>query len=710
MPSTHRLFATAPRGLEGLLADELRNIGAVDAREQRGGVVFSGSLELAYRACLWSRVANRVLLPLAEFDADDADALYAGVRSNICWPDHLGPEATLAVDFTGMRSAVSHSRFAMQRVKDAVVDEMRERTGGRPSVDTEKPDLRINTHMAGTSVIVAVDLSGDSLHRRGYREPGTSAPLKENLAAAVLLRGGWPEVAVAGGGFVDPMCGSGTLAIEAAWIAGDTAPGLLRTRFGFMGWKGHDAAAWKGLVDEALERQEIGSARVPPVVAYDHDPQAVRQALANVRRAGLVGVVHVEKRELSQAEPPPKVTGGLVAVNPPYGERLGQNRELVPLYARLGATLRQRFQGWRAVVLTGAEAEIGLRPERGWKLYNGPILCRLERFEIAQQDPAREPQPEAAQDLVNRLRKNQRALTPWLKRTGVSCYRIYDADIPEYALAVDVYGTEQGDWLHVQEYELPPSTTVDPRNARARLRAALGALPDALGVPPERTVLKVRRRQRGQSQYVRHGEEGRWLEVREGACRLLVNLTDYLDTGLFLDHRPVRLWLAETAAGKRVLNLFSYTGAATAHAAVGGARSTTSVDLSRTYLDWLLRNLQLNRMNTPDHQVVQADCRDWLAQCREQYDVIFLDPPSFSNSKRMEGTLDIQRDHAALIRSAVDRLASDGILVFSTNLRRFRLDTEAMQGLVVEDRSDWSIPQDFRRNRRIHQCFFIRQG
>lgn len=711
MPSIHRLFATAPRGLEGLLAEELRAIGAVDARERRGGAVFSGSLESAYRACLWSRVANRVLLPLGEFEAADADALYAGVRG-IAWPDHLGPESTVAVDFTGVRAAITHSRYAMQRVKDAVVDVMRERTGGRPSVDTDAPDLRINTHMAGTTVTVAVDLSGDSLHRRGYREPGTMAPLKENLAAAVLLRGGWPEVAAAGGGFVDPMCGSGTLAIEAAWLAGDTAPGLLRTRFGFLGWKGHDALVWKALVDEALERQEAGAERIPPLVACDNDPQAVRQALANVRRAGLVGVVHVEKRELAQSEPPAKVSisSGLVAVNPPYGERLNQDQELVPLYARLGATLRQRFQGWRAVVLTGAEAEIGLRPERAWTVHNGPILCRLERFEIAVQDPGREPRDEAAQDLVNRLRKNYRALAPWLKRTGVSSYRIYDADIPEYALAVDVYGTDQGDWLHVQEYELPRSTTVNPRDARARLRAALAALPVALEVPHERTVFKVRRRQRGQSQYDRQGREGRWLEVREGACRLLVNLTDYLDTGLFLDHRPVRLWLGDAAAGKRVLNLFSYTGVATVHAAVGGALKTTSVDLSRTYLDWLLRNLQLNRMNTPDHQVVQADCRDWLAQCRDQFDIIFLDPPSFSNSKRMEGTLDIQRDHAALIRAATDRLMPGGVLVFSTNLRRFRLDTDALEGLMVEDRSDWSVPQDYRRNKRIHRCYFIRQS
>jgi len=708
MSTSHPMFATAPRGLEGLLAEELRAFGAADAHERRGGVSFSGDLGLAYRACLWSRVANRILLPLAEFQAADADALHAGVRA-MDWSMHLRPGATLAVDFTGVKAAITHSRYATQRVKDGVVDMLRETTGERPSVDTESPDIRINTHMSGQTVTIALDLSGDSLHRRGYREPGVPAPLKENLAAAVLMRAGWAELAAAGGGFTDPMCGSGTLAIEAAWIAGDVAPGLLRTRFGFLGWRGHDDGLWKDLLDEALERQDAGLAALPPMVASDQDPSAIRQALANVQRAGLGGKVHVERRELADARPPARVKTGLVAVNPPYGERLSPDRELVPLYARLGQTLRQNFQGWRAIMITGAEAEIGLKPERRWSVFNGAISCRLERFEIAVQDPDRAPAPLAAESLVNRIRKNRKQLGRWLKRSGVSSYRIYDADIPEYALAVDVYGTSQGDWLHVQEYEPPPSATVEPRDARARLRAALAALPVALEVPPERIVLKVRKRQRGEAQYTRQAAEGGMLEVREGNCRLLVNLTDYLDTGLFLDHRPVRTWIGEAAAGKRVLNLFCYTGAATVHAAVGGAAATTSVDLSRTYLDWLRRNLALNGLDDFRHQLVQADCRDWLNACRGQYDLIFLDPPSFSNSKRMEGTLDIQRDHAELIQVAAACLAPDGVLVFSNNLRRFKLDVENLDGLVVEDRTAWSLPEDFQRNRRIHQCYFIRR-
>lgn len=697
------MFATAPRGLEPLLADELAALGLREVRARRGGASFRSDLADAYRACLWSRLANRVLLPLAEFDADGDEALYAGTRE-IRWIDHLGPDNTLAVDFTGIKPALTHSRFAAQRVKDAVVDQLRESLGARPSVDTDAPDLRINVHMQRERVTVAVDLSGESLHRRGYRESGTRAPLKENLAAAMLLRADWPERAEAGGGFVDPMCGSGTLAIEAAWIASDSAPGLLRTRFGFHRWRGHDEAAWKQLIDDALERQEAGFERMPPIAAFDHDPTEMRLALENVRRAGLDKRVHVERRDLGRAEPPRGCAIGLVATNPPYGERLAEQHELLPLYLRLGDTLKRRFGGWRAVILNGSGCEIGLRPERSWEMFNGPIRCRLERFEIAAESSPRAPLP--AEDLVNRVRKNRKQLGKWLRKNDIGCYRVYDADIPEYALAVDVYSTDDGEWLHVQEYE--PPKRVDPGQAQARLREALTALPDALEIPASRMVFKVRRRQRGRDQYERHGDRQRFLTVHEGRCRLLVNLTDYLDTGLFLDHRTVRLWLAESCAGKRVLNLFCYTGAASVHAAVGGARSTTSVDLSRTYLDWFRRNLELNGLEHGPHRAVRADVMDWLGSCRERFDLIFLDPPSFSNSKKMERDLDIQRDHAGLIRRAMACLSPGGVLVFSTNLRRFRLDGEIVERYEVEDRSSWSIPKDFERNRRIHRCWFIR--
>jgi len=703
MNARHHFIATAPRGLEDLLAEELRGLGLAASRSGSGAVAFESDLAGAYRACLWSRVANRVLMPIAAFDADDGDALYEGALA-VDWTGHLDNDKTLAVTCSSHRAELAHGRYAEQRVKDAVVDQLRTEAGERPSVDTRTPDVRIHLHLDHSQAALAIDLSGESLHRRGYREPGSRAPLKENLAAAMLLRAGWPELAASGAAFFDPMTGSGTLPIEAALIAGDVAPGLNRTRFGFLHWRGHDDAAWKDLIDEAIERQDAGRTRIPVIVGCDRDPAAVRVARANVRRAGLEGAIRIEVADLNDARAPEGAESGLVAINPPYGERLGAAHELMPLYLRLGQVLKSGFPGWRAIVLNGAGCELGLKPDRTWQMDNGPIQCRLERFELLASSNA--PQAPPAEDLVNRINKNRRQLKNWLKREQVSCYRIYDADIPEYALAIDVYGSEQGDWLHVQEYAAPSS--IDPRAAQARLRAALTALPDALDVDPSRMVFKVRSRQRGSEQYRRMGQRGEFLIVHEGGCRLWVNLTDYLDTGLFLDHRPVRQWLAEQARGKRFLNLFCYTGAATVHAAAGGARNTTSIDLSNTYLEWLERNLELNGLDESKHRIIRADVREWLADAGERFELIFLDPPSFSNSKKMDSSLDLQRDHAELVDAAMRCLSRDGVLVFSTNLQRFRLDERLGQDYVIEDRGHWSIPKDFARNTKIHRCYFIR--
>ncbi|HEX5514255.1 MAG TPA: bifunctional 23S rRNA (guanine(2069)-N(7))-methyltransferase RlmK/23S rRNA (guanine(2445)-N(2))-methyltransferase RlmL [Gammaproteobacteria bacterium] len=706
-------FATTGRGLEPLLADELRALGAEQVREGRGGVAFAGELRIGYAACLWSRTANRILLPLARFPAATPEELYAGVRA-VDWAEHLSPDGTLAVDFVSSRSAITHTQFGAQKAKDAVVDRLRDETGRRPSVRAERPDLQLNVYVHRDEAQLALDLSGESLHRRGYRQEGTPAPLKENLAAALLLRAGWPALAAEGGALLDPMCGSGTLLIEGALIAGDTAPGLLREYFGFLGWLGHVPAVWRQLREEALARREAGLARLPRITGYDVDAQAVRVALTNVERAGLQGKVHIERRSLSEAQPLDKETG-LFIVNPPYGERLGDATALIPLYGQIGDLLKQRFGGWQAAVFTGNPElglRVGLKPRKSYQLFNGPIECRLSLFDIAVRPPAEEQPQEAGGDemLANRLRKNLRNLSRWAKREGVTNYRLYDADLPEYAVAVDLY---QGDklWVHVQEYAAPAS--VDAASAGRRLRTALRVIPEVLDIPAEQMFFKVRERQRGRAQYEKLDKRGRYHEVREGDCRLLVNFTDYLDTGLFLDHRPTRTRIGQLAQGKRFLNLFCYTGAASVHAAVGGASSTTSVDMSRTYLDWAERNLALNGFRGPWHELIQADCLSWLAEQsgkrRRQYDLIFLDPPSFSNSKRMQNTFDVQRDHVALLRQAASLLAPDGLLIFSNNLRRFRLDADALPELDIRDITRETIPPDFARNPKVHHCFEIRR-
>jgi len=721
MTTTHQFFATTGKHLEPLLVDEVRRLGAGDVRETHGGVGFCGPLDLAYRICIWSRVGNRVLLVLGRFPADNPEALYQAARG-IDWGEHLETNTTFAIDCHVSHSHITHSQFAALRLKDAIVDQFRDRFGERPSVDLLQPGLRVNGYLHRDQVTLSLDLSGDSLHRRAYRQEGVAAPLKENLAAACLIRAGWPEIAHAGGAFLDPMCGSGTLPIEAALMAGDVAPGLRRSYWGFLGWRGHDAGVWRLLIEEAEERRERGLQRLPEVRGYDADPTAVRIARANLDRAGLQGRVRIERRELRECGPQGPEQRGLVVVNPPYGERIGSESDLPLLYRTLGDTLRAQFQGWRASVLTGNPdlgKRMGLRAQRFHSLFNGPIECRLLHFEVEPNwfvTDHHGPRPLAVGDrsagaemLGNRLRKNLRHLSRWLKKERIGCYRLYDADMPEYALAVDVYEGEQR-WLHLQEYAAPPS--IDPRAARLRLREAIGVVPEILGVPEDNLFFKVRSRQKGTAQYERLADHRCFHEVGEGGYRFWVNFEDYLDTGLFLDHRSTRALLGGWAAGKRFLNLFAYTGTATVYAAKGGALTTTSVDLSRTYLQWAQRNLDLNGIGGQRHELIQADCLQWLEQTagRRQFDLILLDPPSFSTSKRMHTTLDVQRDHVALIGAAAKLLAPGGRLVFSTNLRQFKMDTELLGGLDFKDISRLTLPKDFERNSRIHNCWEIQRN
>lgn len=715
----HRFFATAPAGVEPLLAAELTELGAAPPQAARGGIAFQGPLELAYRACLWSRTASRVLLPLAEFPAAAAEALYAGIH-DLPWEDHLAPDGTLSIEFSGGGPGIDHSHYGAQRVKDAIVDRFRARCGQRPSIDSRQPNLRIHVRWRNGQATISLDLSGDSLHRRGYREATVTAPLKETLAAALLLKAGWPAIAAAGGALIDPLCGSGTLVIEAAWMAGDHAPGLLRSHWGFSGWLGHVPTLWNRLLTEADERCAEGQARIPLLLASDHDPKAVRATLINAGRAGVADRVQVERREWASVKPPPGSPGLLIA-NPPYGERIGEADETSALYAQLGDRLKSHFGGWRAALFTGAPElgkRMGLRAHKTNVFYNGPLECRLLQFQVepaffVDRDAADRYARASALDraiahgaeaFVNRLRKNLRHLGRWAEREGVSCYRLYDADLPEYAVAIDRY--EQ--WLHVQEYA-PPSN-VDPARAQERLQQVMAVLPAVLAVPPDQVFFKIRQRQKGASQYQKQAEQGRFHEVHEGPARLRVNFTDYLDTGLFLDHRPTRQWLREQAAGRRFLNLFGYTGAATVHAALGGAISTTTVDLSATYLDWAQRNLELNGIHGSQHQLIRADCRQWLTRTLDRYDLIFLDPPTFSNSRQLTESFDIQRDHVELLRQTLRLLAPGGALIFSTNHRKFRLDTEALADFHLEDWSRRTLPPDFARDPKIHRCWRITQS
>jgi len=717
-------FVTCPRGVDYLLGDELRELGLEPFRNAPAGVWARGDLAGGYRACLWSRLASRVILHLDDVPANSADGMLEATREQ-AWEDHIPVEGRFRVTFQGRNDEIRNTQFGAQKVKDGIVDRFREISGKRPSVDSAKPDVTVSARLNRGTLSLGIDLSGDSLHRRGYRIDKGQAPLRESLAAALLIRAGWPEIAAEGGDFYDPMCGSGTIAIEAAMMACDMAPGRKREHWGFEGWKGHDPELWLSLRQEAERRAHEGrQGKLPAIVGHDQDSRVIATAWRNIQRAGLEGVVHVECQSIGSWQPEGEVAGqGLVLTNPPYGERLSEKKELAGLYQSLGSLALAHFAGWRLGVFTGAPEfgkSIGLRSYRKYKLFNGKLPAQLLLFEVSP-DNAMTPRnpleagevrprianPERAAMLANRLRKNRKTIGQWARKQGISCYRLYDADMPEFAMAIDIYDGQ----IHVQEYAAPK--TVDEKAARERLQEALAVIPDALETDPNAIVCKQRQRQSGLNQYEKQDASGEFFTVQEHGCLLRVNLKDYLDTGLFLDHRPVRHWIQQHSAGKRFLNLFCYTGAATVHAVAGGSTRSLSLDMSRTYVNWAKENLALNQADPERHRVEQADCLEWLTRKPgrdEVFDLIFMDPPTFSNSARMAGVLDIQKDHGDLVRQAMARLSSDGLLIFSNNFRRFRLDESLESEFEVEEVSRDTIDRDFQRNPRIHRCWHIRHS
>lgn len=382
--SHYRFFATTAKGLEPIVADELRALGAIDVKEERGGASFEGSPAIAYRACLWLRTANRVLYPIAKFKAADDSALYKGIH-DMPWERDVSPDGSLAVQFTGTTTGITHTKYGAQRVKDGVVDRLREQFGRRPDVDRERPDLLINCHVYRDIATVSIDLSGDSLHMRGYRLQSVAAPLKENLAAALLLKCGWPEIAKRGGTFVDPMCGSGTLVMEAALIAGDIAPGLWRDHWGFSRWLRHDVATWESVLHDARQRKSAGLANLPVMLGFDQDGDAIESARQNARAIGLGNLMEFRRQALETNHLSPRLRPGLALTNPPYGERLGEVEALGVLYRALGQWLKNECLGWRAGVITSNPdlgKQIGIRACKLNSFYNGALECKLLQFDI----------------------------------------------------------------------------------------------------------------------------------------------------------------------------------------------------------------------------------------------------------------------------------------------------------------------------------------
>ncbi len=703
--------ATCGAGLEELVAGEIQALGGRNAIINPGAVSWEGNLEAGYRMCLWSRFTSRVLLEITRFEAPDEETLYRQTGKTD-WDEHFSGSTTFAVFSTVVDSPISHSKFAALRVKDAIVDQFRARTGTRPDVDLNNPGIRINLHLRGKLAILAVDLSGDSLHRRGYRVQGVEAPLKETLAAGIVRLSGFTPDFPVDAVILDPMCGSGTLLIEAAMIFGDAAPGLQRKSFGFMAWNRHDHKLWEKLVSEAVEREERGMAKPwPRIIGYDADPRAVKAARQNIEAAGLEEMIQVNQRQLAFLKRPHKT--GMLLVNPPYGERLSEKEEIKYLYRCIDRKIGQELYDWQIGFFSANPDLAGsmkMKWEESFRLFNGPLKCKLHKGVSLKQEniPHRYPVPVKPDpgmeglDLANRIVKNCAALIPWAKKEDITCFRVYDADLPEYNFAVDLYE----EWAHVQEYAPPPS--MDANKAQQRLQTGLGVVRHVLGIPPSRLFIKSRKVQKGKQQYQKRSGTGKLFEVREQQCRFLVNFTDYIDTGLFLDHRATRTMIGLLTQGKTFLNLYGYTGAATVHALMNSAAATTTVDVSGNYLQRARSNFFLNGFGGPQHKTVEQDCMQWLEQSRDRFAIIFVDPPTFSNDRHRKTTFTIQNDHERLLQLSMARLSRDGLLVFSTNYRKFTLAESLQEEFDIREITAETIPMDFRSNPRIHRCWEFR--
>lgn len=721
-------FASCPKGLEYLLKDELHALGLSDAHEAMAGAHFKGALMDGVHACMESRLASRVLHVLSRFALPDADTLYERAFA-LPWENLLKPGLAIAVDVSGSAPGFNNTQFAAYRVKDAICDRMKAHGMERPNVDLEDPDLRLRVHLHPRDAALMWDLAGSPLHERGFRLAQGEAPIKENLAAAMLIRAGWPALAQAGKALIDPMCGAGTILMEAVMIAADIAPGLRRAelaQFAFFKHPKFELAQFELALANASARAKAGLTALglsQRFFGFDVSSVMIGQAKKNLAHAGFAGFVRLEALSVEHIIRPTALGevalpefAGLVISNPPYGERIGTPEKLVTLYRQFGQVLNSQFPDCKAAAISSERTlldAVQLPVQKRYQLKNGALDCELAIFDPSRTPKTRGPVSADADTLdmlSRRLDKNLRRLKSYLSQANTECYRVYDADLPDYSAAIDCYG----DWLHVQEYQAPKE--IPDHIAEKRLHALVQAACQVFDCPPERLSLKQRRRDKGGSQYGRShrfGEQrtdpANFFEVAEGRHQFIVNLRDYLDTGLFLDSRMLRHRIEKSANGKRFLNLFCYTGSASVYAAAGGATETVSVDLSPTYLDWAERNFSLNDMDPAKHEIVQADSFEYLENSNAQFDLIYLDPPTFSNSKRTDRVLDLETDHVELIDKTMQRLSAGGELIFVTNAKKLKLQTELFERYTIHDISQKTLPPDYERHADIHRAWSLRK-
>ena len=715
MQPDYDLIAACAFGLESVVRRELQGLGIDATIGESGRVHFRGSLETICIANLWLRTADRVLIRIAEFPAADFDALFDTTR-DIHWGELIPADGKFSVTGRSIKSTLTSVPANQRAVKRAMVDALK-RDHMTETLPESGPEYKIDIAILKDTATLTVDTTGRSLHRRGYRTHISQAPLKETLAAAMVLLSFWKRDKP----LLDPCCGSGTIPIEAAMIGRNIAPGRNR-EFACEAWPSSDpelfAALRKTAVDSELEPLE------DRIAGSDIDGRVLKAARENAQRAGVDADIHFQAMAMDEATS--KRRFGCLITNPPYGERIGGDIDLDLLYQQMPDLFR-KLPTWSHFVLTAYpnfERTIGRKADRRRKLYNGRIECTYFNFHGPKpiqsrtdndvETPYVHAAGEAAFGKLNekaqhqadlfavRLKKRAKHLRRWPTKRGITCFRLYERDIPEIPLVVDRYE----DSLHITEYERPHDRDPAQHGNWLDLMAVTAAA--ALEIPKANVFLKSRLRQRGKTQHSKVDNTNQRFTVQEGGLKFLVNLADFVDTGLFLDHRVTRSMVRDTAKGKTFLNLFAYTGSFSVYAADGGAKSTTTVDLSKSYLAWAKDNMELNGFTGSQHQYVASDVGQFIASHPggEKYDLVVVDPPTFSNSKRTDQDFEVQRDAVPLLNNLLPLVIRGGVIYFSNNFRRFKFDEKSVQATEIHEISKQTVPEDF-RNRRIHRCWRI---
>lgn len=741
---SYDLIAACAFGLEAIVRRELKALDIDATIGEPGRVHFSGSQETICRANLWLRCADRILIRVAEFPAADFDALFETTR-DMEWAKLIPADSAFPVTGRSVKSKLTSVPACQRTVKRAIVDALK-----RDHQCAELPEtgceFKVDVAILKDTATLTIDTTGRSLHRRGYRTHVSQAPLKETLASALVMLSYYK----AGKPMIDPFCGSGTIPIEAARIARNIAPGLKRD-FSCQAWPQFSAELWQDT------RATAEAAMLPPleerIIGSDIDARVLRSARENAHRADVAEDIHFHAQPMSDVTS--KRRFGCVITNPPYGLRIGsendrEQRELDIVYASMPDVLR-KLPTWSHFILTAYphfEQVVGRSADRRRKLYNGRIECTYYQFhgpkpvvsEPANGEPAedtaevldestREPETlspstvakpyvhasgipafghlsdkglEQADLFARRLQKRAKHLRRWPTRRGITCFRLYERDIPEIPLVVDRYE----DHLHITEYDRPHDRS--PAEHANWLDLMAETAGKTLDIAKQNIYFKRRGRQRGKTQHQKVDQTNELIEVNEGGLKFLVNLSDYVDTGLFLDHRTTRQMVRDAAEGKHFLNLFAYTGAFSVYAAAGGAKTTLSVDLSKNYLDWAWQNMRLNGFAGNEHRYVSEDAKTFVREhpAGEKYDLVVFDPPTFSNSKRTEDDWDVQKDSVLLLLALLPLVRKGGVIYFSTNFRRFKFDPQVLPVAQVHEISSQTVPEDF-RNRRIHRCWRI---